>query len=129
MLLVLIISLLKLTAQNKDSIWVRENYSKIERMIPMRDGIKLFTALYIPKDTSVQHPILFNRTPYTCSPYGEDKFNPRLYESYWLNYLKEGYIIAIEDVRGKFMSEGEFIDVLPFNPNKKGNEIDEASDT
>ena len=129
MLLVLIISLLKLTAQNKDSIWVRENYSKIERMIPMRDGIKLFTALYIPKDTSVKHPILFNRTPYTCSPYGEDKFNPRLYESYWLNYLKEGYIIAIEDVRGKFMSEGEFIDVRPFNPNKKGNETDEASDT
>ena len=129
MLLVLIISLLKLTAQNKDSIWVRENYSKIERMIPMRDGIKLFTAFYIPKDTSVQHPILFNRTPYTCSPYGEDKFNPRLYESYWLNYLKEGYIIAIEDVRGKFMSEGEFIDVRPFNSNKKGNETDEASDT
>ena len=129
MLLVLIISLLKLTAQNKDSIWVRENYSKIERMIPMRDGIKLFTAFYIPKDTSVQHPILFNRTPYTCSPYGEDKFNPRLYESYWLNYLKEGYIIAIEDVRGKFMSEGEFIDIRPFNSNKKGNETDEASDT
>ncbi len=129
MLLVLVISLLQLTAQNKDSIWVRENYYKIERMIPMRDGIKLFTAFYIPKDTSVQHPILFNRTPYTSSPYGEDKFNTRLYESYWLNYLKEGYIIAIEDVRGKFMSEGEFIDVRPFNPNKKGNEIDEASDT
>jgi len=128
-LLLLIFSLLQLTAQNKDSIWVRENYSKIERMIPMRDGIKLFTAFYIPKDTSVKHPILFNRTPYACSPYGEDKFNASLYESYWLNYLKEGYIIAIEDVRGKFMSEGEFIDVRPFNPNKKGTEIDEASDT
>lgn len=128
-LLLLIFSLVQLTAQNKDSIWVRENYSKIERMIPMRDGVKLFTSFYIPKDTSVKHPILLNRTPYTCSPYGEDKFNPSLYESYWLNYLKEGYIIAIEDVRGKFMSEGEFIDVRPFNPNKKGNEIDEASDT
>jgi len=95
----------------------------------MRDGINLFTAFYIPKDSSVKHPILLNRTPYTCSPYGEDKFNPRIYETYWLNYLKEGYIIAIQDVRGKWMSEGEFVDVRPFNPNKKGKEFDEASDT
>lgn len=118
-----------LSAQNTDSLWVRENYYKIERMLPMRDGINLFTAFYIPKDSSVKHPILLNRTPYTCSPYGEDKFNPRIYETYWLNYLKEGYIIAIQDVRGKWMSEGEFVDVRPFNPNKKGKEIDEASDT
>lgn len=116
-------------AQNTDSAWVRENYYKTERMLPMRDGTSLFTAFYIPKDSSVKHPILFNRTPYSCSPYGEDKFNPRIYESYWINYLKEGYIIAIQDVRGKFMSEGMFEDVRPFNPNKKGKEIDEASDT
>ena len=95
----------------------------------MRDGVKLFTAMYIPKDSSEKHPILFNRTPYSCNPYGEDKFNPRIYESYWINYLRNGYIIAIEDVRGKYMSEGDFIDVRPFNPNKKGKEIDEASDT
>ena len=116
-------------SQNTDSIWVRENYYKIEKMLPMRDGVNLFTAFYIPKDSAVKHPILFNRTPYTCSPYGEANINARLYESYWLNYLKEGYIIAIQDVRGKFMSEGEFVDVRPFNPNKKGKEIDEASDT
>ena len=118
-----------LNAQNTDSIWVRENYYKIEKMLPMRDGINLFTAFYIPKDSSVKHPILLNRTPYTSSPYGEDKFNARIYDTYWVNYLKEGYIIAIQDVRGKFMSEGEFVDVRPFNPNKKGKEIDEASDT
>ncbi len=118
-----------ITAQNSDSIWVTQNYYKIEKMLPMRDGISLFTAFYIPKDSSVKHPILFNRTPYSCAPYGEDKLNSRLYESYWLNYLKEGYIIAIEDVRGKFMSEGDFVDVHPFNPNKKNKEIDEASDT
>jgi putative CocE/NonD family hydrolase len=118
-----------LSAQHADSIWVRAHYYKIERMLPMRDGIKLFTAFYIPKDSSEKHPILLNRTPYTCSPYGENNFNSRLYESYWLNYLKEGYIIAIQDVRGKWMSEGEFVDVRPFNPNKKGTEIDEASDT
>ncbi len=127
--LLLCFSLLLVQAQNADSIWVRENYYKIERMLPMRDGIKLFTAFYIPKDSSQKHPILLNRTPYTCSPYGEDKFNPRLYESYWINYLKEGYIIAIQDVRGKWMSEGEFVDVRPFIPNKTGTQFDEASDT
>lgn len=118
-----------LTAQNADSLWVRENYYKIERMVPMRDGSKLFTAFYIPKDSSEKHPILFNRTPYSCNPYGEDKFNPRIYLSYWINYLREGYIIAIQDVRGKWMSEGEFEDIRPFNPNKKEKEFDEASDT
>lgn len=125
-LLVLCISL---QAQNADSLWVRENYYKIERMVPMRDGTKLFTAFYIPKDSSEKHPILFNRTPYSCSPYGEDKFSGRLLFTYWVNYLKEGYIIAIQDVRGKWMSEGEFMDIRPFNPAKKGTETDEASDT
>jgi putative CocE/NonD family hydrolase len=118
-----------LSAQNSDSIWVRENYYKVEKMLPMRDGISLFTAFYIPKDSSVKHPILLNRTPYSCSPYGDDKFNARIYDTYWINYLKEGYIIAIQDVRGRWMSEGEFMDVRPFNPNKKNKETDEASDT
>ena len=124
-----ILCITTITAQNTDSLWVRENYYKVEKMLPMRDGISLFTAFYIPKDSSVKHPILLNRTPYTCYPYGVDKFNPRLFETYWINYLREGYIIAIQDVRGKFMSEGEYVDVRPFNPNKKGKEIDEASDT
>jgi uncharacterized protein len=118
-----------LAAQNNDSAWVKDNYYKVEKMIPMRDGAKLFTAFYIPKDSSEKHPILFNRTPYSCSPYGEDKFNARLYETYWINYLKEGYIIAIQDVRGRWMSEGEFVDVRPFNPTKKEKDIDEASGT
>jgi len=125
----LVFAISTLTAQNADSLWVRENYYKIERMVPMRDGSKLFTAFYIPKDSSEKHPILFNRTPYSCNPYGEDKFNPRIYLTYWMNYLKEGYIIAIQDVRGKWMSEGEFEDIRPFNPNKRGKEFDEASDT
>lgn len=117
------------TAQNTDSIWLRENYYKKEVQISMRDGVKLFTALYIPKDNSVKHPILFNRTPYSCAPYGENSFNPRLYSTYWINYLKEGYIIAIQDVRGRWMSEGDFVDIRPFNPAKKNKEFDEASDT
>lgn len=125
-------------AQNEDSLWVRDNYYKKEVMVPARDGAKLFTALYIPKDSSVKHPILFNRTPYSCAPYGENNFSPRLYSTYWINYLKEGYIIAIQDVRGRWMSEGDFVDVRPFNTNKKARlngeagqdkDIDEASDT
>ena len=116
-------------SQNVDSSWVREHYAKIEKMIPMRDGINLFTAIYVPTDSAEKHPILFVRTPYSCSPYGPDKFSSRLYESYWINYLKAGYIIALQDVRGKYMSEGDFMDVRPFNPNKKGTEFDEASDT
>ncbi len=120
-----------INAQNnkEDSAWLVGNYYKKEQMIPMRDGKQLYTALYIPKDTSVKHPILFNRTPYSCSPYGASSFSPRLYSTYWINYLKMGYIIAIQDVRGRYMSEGDFVDVRPFNPNKKGTDTDEASDT
>jgi len=114
---------------SEDSIWVRQHYTKTEQMVTMRDGVRLFTAVYTPNDNTVTHPILLNRTPYSCSPYGTDKFNPRLYTTYWINYLRMGYIVAIQDVRGKYMSEGEFEDVRPFNPNKKDKEIDEASDT
>lgn len=124
-----LLCLASLHAQQPDSLWARENYYKIERMVPMRDGSSLFTAFYIPKDSSVKHPILMVRTPYSCAPYGENEFSGRVYGTYWINYLREGYIIAIQDVRGKFMSEGDFVDVRPFNANKKGKEFDEASDT
>jgi len=110
--------------------WVKANYTKKEYQIAMRDGKKLFTAVYTPNDAAEKHPFLLNRTPYTCAPYGEDKMNPRLWETHWFNYLKEGYIFVIQDVRGRFMSEGDFEDVRPFNANKKKKtDIDEASDT
>jgi putative CocE/NonD family hydrolase len=112
-----------------DSAWIKDNYYKIERMIPMRDGIKLFTAIYIPKDTTEKHPFLIRRTPYSSAPYGEKAF-PEFWNSYQRLYLRENYIMVVQDVRGKYMSEGEFIDVRPFNPNKKTpKDIDEASDT
>jgi putative CocE/NonD family hydrolase len=119
---------LLLSAQNADSIWIVNNYTKIERKIPMRDGIKLFTSVYIPKDNSENHPILMQRTPYSCAPYGEDKWKD-YWNSYLKTYLREGYIMVIQDVRGRWMSEGEFVDVRPFNPDKKSTkDIDEASD-
>jgi len=117
-----------LIAQNTDSIWIVNNYTKIERQISMRDGIKLFTSIYIPKDNSENHPILMERTPYSCAPYGEDKWKD-YWNSYLKAYLREGYIMVIQDVRGRWMSEGDFVDVRPFNPEKKSNkDIDEASD-
>lgn len=114
--------------QKADSIWIVNNYIKVEKPIPMRDGIKLFTAIYIPKDKTDKHPILISRTPYSCRPYGEKEFKD-FWNSYLNEYFKEGYIIVLQDVRGRWMSEGKFVDVRPFNSNKKGNEIDEASDT
>lgn len=116
-------------AQNADSAWFVNNYTKKEVYIPMRDGVRLFTSILIPKDNSEKHPILMKRTPYSCAPYGEDKMPFWLADFYELNYLKEGYILVTQDVRGRFMSEGEFADVRPFNPDKKGTETDEASDT
>lgn len=115
-------------AQQNDSTWIVNNYTKKEIYITMRDGIKLFTTVYMPKDLSEKHPILLMRTPYSCAPYGEDKFSafwnsPRTY------FMKENYIYVQQDVRGRWMSGGIFEDIRPYNPNKKGTETDEASDT
>ena len=119
-----------LGAQTIDTTWLAKNYTKQEIMIPARDGKKLFTTIYAPKDNSEKHPFLMVRTPYSVAPYGKNKFSPRLYATHWVNYIKENYIIVMQDVRGKYMSEGEFIDVRPFIENKKSKtDIDEASDT
>ena len=115
-------------AQNADSSWFASNYTKKEMYISMRDGVKLFTSFYIPNDQSEKHPFLLTRTPYSCAPYGEDKYSS-VWNSYKIAYLKENYIIVTQDVRGRYMSEGIFEDVRPFNKNKKGKDIDEASDT
>jgi putative CocE/NonD family hydrolase len=113
----------------QDSAWIRDHYSKVEQYIPMRDGKKLFTAIYIPQDNSEKHPILMVRTPYSCAPYGKD-FTARLWVTHWKYYARGNYIIVIQDVRGKWMSEGEFVDIRPFIKDKKSKEdIDEASDT
>jgi uncharacterized protein len=115
-------------AQNADSTWFVNNYTKKEVTIPMRDGVKLFTSVYQPTDQSEKHPILITRTPYSCAPYGKN-FRP-YWRNFMMKYLREGYILVIQDIRGRWMSEGTFEVVRPFNPNKKTNkDIDEASDT
>ncbi|MDB5250846.1 MAG: CocE/NonD family hydrolase [Flaviaesturariibacter sp.] len=110
-----------------DSAWVRENYEKVEQMIPMRDGARLYTAIYMPKDRSELHPILLRRTPYSSAPYGAGQFPDAFWNSYQRLYMRENYIMVVQDVRGRYMSEGTFEDVRPYNPARTG--IDEASDT
>ncbi|MCG7858639.1 CocE/NonD family hydrolase [Flavihumibacter sediminis] len=117
------------TQYTLDSAWIRDNYVKTETMIPMRDGTKLFTAIYAPKDQSEKHPVLMTRTPYSCAPYGEDRYR-NFWDNHWRYYMREGYVIVLQDVRGRWMSEGEFVDVRPFIKDKKAKtDIDEASDT
>ncbi len=121
-------TLLLTQAQVVDTTWLAQNYTKQEIPIPMRDGIKLFTAIYAPKDNSEKHPFLMVRTPYSLSPYG-NRFSPYLI-SHYSHYVKEHYIIVIQDVRGCYMSEGNFVDVRPYIEHKKSkNDIDEASDS
>ena len=112
------------SAQNE----IKANFVKSEHQIPMRDGKRLFTVVYAPKNTSQTYPILVQRTPYGSGPYGAEAYKNALGPSSL--FVPEGYIFVYQDVRGTFMSEGEFEDVRPFNPNKKSNsDIDEASDT
>jgi hypothetical protein len=95
----------------------------------MRDGVKLFTAVYVPKDESHNYPIILMRTPYSVSPYGPDDYIV-LPGKQRTRYFHEGYIVAYQDVRGRYMSEGEFVNVRPYIPDKKGNrDIDETTDT
>jgi len=114
---------------SQDSLWMAMHYTKEEKMIRMRDGASLFTSIYLPKDVSKKHPILMLRTPYSCRPYGVDKFH-ELYRSYHKYYLRAGYILVYQDVRGRYMSEGTYEDIRPHIANKKSEkDVDEASDT
>jgi uncharacterized protein len=106
----------------------KANYAKAEFQIPMRDGTKLFTAVYAPRDKAEKYPIMLTRTPYSIGPYGPDNYPRNLGPSPL--FAREKYIFVYQDVRGKHMSEGRYDDVRPFNPRKKAKtDIDEASDT
>jgi len=112
----------------EDSAFMRDNYIKREVRIPMRDGALLFTAIYLPKDSSINYPLLMVRTPYSVSPYGTEKFPYRLGPNAGL--MKEKYIFVYQDVRGRYMSEGNFEEMTPHKPIKKTKkETDESSDT
>ncbi len=113
--------------QSALSAYIRENYTKREVYITVRDGVRLFTSIYEPKDKSRKYPILLNRTPYTVAPYGADRFKTSLGPD--ALFAKEGYIFVYQDVRGKWMSEGTFADVRPDIDNTDNSKIDESTDT
>lgn len=111
-----------------DSAYIREHYTKIEKQIPMRDGVKLFTIIYVPKDDTKKYPIMYDRTPYSAGPYGDEDYKLTLGPS--MLFAREGYIFVYQDVRGRYMSEGQFIATRPYIPNKKKKtEVDESSDS
>ena len=108
--------------------YIRLHYTKHEYMVAMRDGVKLMTSVFVPKDTGRPYPILMKRTPYNVAPYGEEKYPSRLGPSE--HFVRAGYIFVNQDVRGRFASEGDFIQVTPHIVNKtKPTDVDESSDT
>src|SRR5947207_2816004 len=112
-----------------DAAFVRENYSKFDYRIPMRDGVKLFASVYTPKDVSAEgktYPILLERTPYNVAPYGIDKYRTNLGPSEL--FAREKFIFVYEDVRGRFMSEGDYTIIRPHKPVKGAKDTDESTD-
>jgi putative CocE/NonD family hydrolase len=113
-------------AQNPST--VRECYTKYEYQIPMRDGARIFTEVYVPKDTSQSYPFMLTRTPYGVAPYGADSYRTSLGPSE--QFEKDGFIFVYQDAGGRYLSEGEFLQVRPYRPNKRGaKDVDESSDT
>ena len=126
--------------------WLTANYAKREEMIPMRDGVALYTAIYEPAD-DLPHPVIMERTPYPLNPYGKS-FSRDLRTRLDL-FVRAGYIIVFQNVRGTFMSEGRFENIRPLRPagqgdaagtvsgnpfretsgNTSGETVDEATDT
>ncbi|HEX4809674.1 MAG TPA: CocE/NonD family hydrolase [Bryobacteraceae bacterium] len=108
--------------------YVKAHYTKYEYRIPMRDGKKLFTSVYVPKDSSQPYPILMDRTPYSVAPYGEDQYKKALGPSD--EFEKTGYIFVYQDVRGRYLSEGDFVEMRPhIDVKKTPQDVDDSSDT
>ena len=114
--------------QITDANWIQNNYSKKEYFISMRDGVKLFTAIYAPRDSSQSYPILMQRTPYSCRPYGPNNYRQKLGPN--TNLMNEKYVFVYQDARGRYKSEGNFTEMTPAIKEKKTKEdVDESSDT
>lgn len=111
-----------------DAAYVKAHYTKHDYLVPMRDGVRLFTSVYSPKDQNRKYPFLILRTPYSVRPYGADRYPERLGPS--ALFTREGFIFVYQDVRGRMASEGEFVHVRPHKPAKSGPaDIDESTDT
>src|SRR5207253_9082914 len=113
-------------SQDTNAVWFAEHYTKYEHRIPMRDGVHLFTRVYVPKDDSQAWPIVLTRTHYALKPYGADNYTD-LSGSFRM-LAKDKFILVTQDVRGRYGSEGQYVHVRPFNPNKGPKDTDENSD-
>jgi putative CocE/NonD family hydrolase len=118
-------------AQEKSTVpeedYVKAHYTKYEYRIPMRDGVHLFTSVYVPKDMSQNYPFMIDRTPYSVAPYGVDQYKKNLGPSD--EFEKAGYIFVYQDVRGRYMSEGKFVEMHPHIDDKKSpQDVDDSSD-
>lgn len=114
--------------ENASAEYVRSHYAKYEHRIPMRDGVRLFTAVFVPYDVSKTYPILLVRTPYGVGPYGADGYRERLGPDE--SFQRDGFIFVYQDVRGRYMSEGEFVNMRPHVDDKKSDrDVDESTDT
>lgn len=125
-----VVAIAQPTTPGADAQYIKDNYTKYEYSVPVRDGVKLFTSVYVPKDASEtkKYPILMQRTPYSVAPYGADKYKTSLGPSSQL--MRDGYIFVYQDGRGRWMSEGVFNEMTPHVADKKSNkDVDEASDT
>src|SRR5215471_12579232 len=115
------------TANAPQEDYVKAHYTKYEYRIPMRDGKRLFTSVYVPKDSAQSYPILMDRTPYSVGPYGEDQYKRQLGPSD--EFEKAGYIFVYQDVRGRYMSEGEFLEMHPhIDAKRSAKDVDDSSD-
>ncbi|MFN3381973.1 MAG: CocE/NonD family hydrolase, partial [Runella zeae] len=116
-------------SRGQSSNFVKDNYTKWDRQITMRDGVKLYTVIYIPKDNSQKYPILMERTPYSAGPYGETNYTTNGPGPSQL-LSEEKYIFVTQDVRGRYMSEGKFEEMTPHQFSKKTpKDTDESTDT
>jgi putative CocE/NonD family hydrolase len=109
-----------------NAAWMAEHYTKYEHLIPMRDGVHLFTRVYIPKDDSEAWPIILTRTPYALKPYGADNYRDPV--GSFKTLARDRFILAAQDVRGRYGSEGQYVHVRPFKPAKTPRETDESTD-
>ena len=107
---------------------LREHYTKYEVKIPMRDGKRLFTAIYVPKADQSRYPFLIVRTPYGIGHYGVDDYPGSVGPSEL--FMKSGYIFVSQDVRGRGLSEGDFVNERPYITAKASPaDVDESTDT
>jgi len=127
-LAIISIQVARAQSPGSDADYIKANYTKYEYQIPMRDGKKLFTSVYVPKDQSKKYPIMMDRTPYSVAPYGKDLYKTVMGPS--SHFVHDGFIFVYQDVRGRWMSEGIYEEMTPELENHKtSKDIDEGTDT